>query len=126
MGYYTTVTGHFRIEPPIEGKELHGFDEEDIPFGFKAEIYEDRTEVEDGILLVRKLDWLGAYDDDFKAYSFEEDLQGLVSRFPGHKWIGCMEGEGEENGDMWRLYIRKDKVIRHAVKNMWPDPPEED
>jgi hypothetical protein len=127
MGYYTYVNGNFKIEPPIRGKELHDFnEEEDIPYGLVTEVYEERKDVEDGVLITRVMESVWTLDDSFKAYSFDDDLQKLVDRFPGHKWIGCVEGSGEENGDMWRLYIREGKVIKHTVKNMWPDPPEND
>lgn len=126
MGYYTTVTGSFEIVPPLKGKEMSGFTEEDIPYGLSGEIIETHKEVDDGTLVIRSLEHIYADGDSFKAYTFENDLQAMVSRFPGHKWVGRVQGEGEEQGDMWRLYIRDGKVIRHEVKNMWPEAPPED
>lgn len=127
MGYYTTLSGEMRIEPPAKWSEIKDspcIDSEDRLVWIEVE--ETREETDEGTLLTKKGVRVITYDDSVKAYDIESEFREIAALLPGHKFVGCIEGDGEESGDMWRCYIRKGKVIEHKVKSMWPDPPEDD
>ena len=128
MGYYTQMRGGFKIEPPLTHKELRGTDQKfqsrnELVF---LEVIDDEIETEDGIIHSKSADRVAVYEDEGKCYTIDEDLRELVEAFPGHKFTGCIEGEGEESDDVWRLYVRDGKIIKHTVEALWPDPPADD
>jgi hypothetical protein len=60
-------------------------------------------------------------DDSFKVYSLMEDVQKIVSDFPDHTFSGYLYVEGEENDDMWRLYVKDGKAIQVKPEIVWPE-----
>lgn len=44
-----------------------------------------------------------ASEDECKWYGHEKDMINLSKQFPD--MIFCLEGDGEERGDMWRKYF---------------------
>ena len=127
MGYYTSMTGELQIEPPAKWSEIK--DSLYLQVGkelFHIEVEEVEVVCDEGLLITKRGVAVIPYEEGTKAYTVDEDLKELVDSLPGHKFVGCIEGEGEENSDMWRLYVRNGKVIKHTVRAQWPDAPEED
>jgi hypothetical protein len=57
-----------------------------------------------------------------KWYECEEDMKAL-SRDNPHI-IFLVEGEGEENGDIWRAFVKDGQWSYQKVQYTWPDPPD--
>lgn len=147
MGYRTVVAGEITITPPLTQAEMeavdvvsrhhylperwigttrrHNRDEEVLDIAVRVEIdahYEGdelRTTIT-GVALV------GSWDDEFKAYYIEEDLQTMVNTFPDHSFSGSLLLEGEDNLDIWRLAVHNGHdVVVLRPKLVWPDGTEE-
>ena len=58
--------------------------------------------------------------DSWKWYDHDEDMVKLSLRFPEYTFI--LEGEGEENGDLWRTIYHDGKLERLNVKIVYEKP----
>jgi hypothetical protein len=128
MGYYTTMTGEFRIEPPLIWNQIKDgrFTDSREPYEFHIKVVEEEIDTPTGTLTKRTGVAVLPNEQGIKAYEANIVLQDIVNAFPEHKFIGHIQGEGENNTDMWRLYVRSGKVIQHEVECVWPDPPDGD
>lgn len=139
MGYYIHTSGDLKIEPPLTMKELRehpewlGFNDTDgkgnvIRWAGRTVmvVTEDEHEnTDDGVLIRRQGVSVKIWSDELR--DFEDDLQRLVDTFPGHRWVGRIDVEGDENLDVWRVFVRGGKVIRTKPEIVWPpDPPEDE
>ncbi len=129
MGYYTNLSGKMLIEPPLTWEKIKDskyITSDAWPLGIKVK--SESIETETGTFDKKSGVEVTIPEDSLKeAYTIDEDLQELVCAFPGHRFVGVIEGSGEEDADMWRLYVRHGKVIRTAVQVSWPEaPPYED
>lgn len=86
MGYLTNY--NLKTKPYKEGL-IQEFLDEDNAYGFD----------EDGNTV-----------DAVKWYTHEEDLKNFSLKHPNILFI--LDGEGEENGDMWLLYVKNGKSQR--------------
>ena len=112
MGYYTTFT-------------LNCYDNH-------ANSFDISFETELGKALTAALHEINPYyfDDDFdlktlsydswKWYDHDEDMVKLSLRFPNYTFI--LEGEGEENGDLWRTIYHDGQLERLNVKIVYEKP----
>ena len=128
MGYYTTLSGELRIEPPLSWTEMKGsryleFEGENGFSVLKIDVLEREIEIDEGTLLKREGLRVVPYGDSTKAYNIKDNLNGIIAAFPDHRFVGCIEGDGEEQGDTWRLYVRSGNVIEHKGVVSWPDEP---
>lgn len=129
MGYSTYVTGAITITPPIPWSEVEdspfvtldrAWVERDVRFHI-AEAFENGA---DGVVLSwRRADAVvPAHEDSYKAYDINEHLQELVDAHgAGRVFSGYLSGEGEDNDDMWRLYVRDGRAVRVKPEIVWPD-----
>ncbi|MEV4227264.1 DUF6205 family protein [Streptomyces bobili] len=128
MGYYTSVTGEIRIEPPLTWAEIKsnpllpetegGRSEYDV----RLRIDEETVETDEGQMIRKTCSALvPAWDDSFKAYHLIEHVQFMVDTFPGHTFSGRLDCEGEENGDLWRVVIRDGRAEKVTPRIVWPD-----
>lgn len=53
-------------------------------------------------------------EESMKWYSHEKDMKSFSKKYPGY--IFLLEGEGEENGDLWREYFKNGKSHRIHAK----------
>ena len=103
MGYRTRYT----IKPLTPGVELDFvlavLEELDVP-GFER--------------------WVGSLImSDFSWYEHEEDMAKLAARFPSTTFQ--LSGEGEEAGDIWRMYFRHGREpVTQRARVVFDDPPE--
>ena len=112
MGYYTTFT-------------LNCYDN-------RANSFNISFETDFGKALTTALHEInpGYFDDDFdlktlpydswKWYEHDEDMVKLSIRFPDYTFI--LEGEGEENGDLWRTIYHDGQLERLNVKIVYEKP----
>lgn len=113
MGYYTQLSGQIEITPPITMDEVREKGYEDFDHGSAKFMIE--------------VDYLGkSYispytDDSVKAYSIIKELQEVVDSFPESTFEGFILGEGEENSDIWRLYVKDGEVFQVNASICWPD-----
>ena len=113
MGYYTSVTGLITIDPPITWGELYdtpwAAGEDDYEHDVQLQIVSTYEETDEGTL-ERKFATaiVPASEDGYKAYRIEEHLQDILTRFAvdGRTFRGYLQGEGEDNEDVWRLSVR--------------------
>lgn len=107
MGYYTYVSGDISFTPPLTEEEI--------------EVIEAAMEQEQIFGMTVELDKIVPYDDEFKAHNFEEDLQLVVNMLPGREFFGFMEGQGEDNDDVWRVRIEDGTVQKQKAVMTWPE-----
>ena len=97
MGYYTSFK--FKV---IEGDE--------------SLIKEFRKENENAKYAV---DEYGDTNDSCKWYDCEKDIVSFSIKHP--KIIFMLEGEGEESGDIWKLYVQDGHVQNCRAKIVFPE-----
>lgn len=59
-------------------------------------------------------------DDSLKWYDHDEDMVKLSLRFPDYTFI--LEGEGEDNGDLWRAVYHNGQLECLNVKIVYEKP----
>ncbi len=128
MGYYTTVTGELRIEPPLTWGEIKdnpflpdtpaGLAEYDV----RLRIDEETVDTADGQLTRKTCAAIEPrWDDSFKAYHLVEHVQTLIDAFPDRTFTGRLECEGEDTGDLWRVIVRDGRAVKIEPRIVWPD-----
>lgn len=133
MGYLTRVNGRIAITPPLPWGAIRDsayISTDDCPFvGTSVAIHveTERTETDEGTLTVRTGTAItGAHGDGgapYKAYDIVEDLQKVIDQFgEGRTFTGYLQGEGEDPGDLWRLYVVNGRAVEVKPTIVWPDP----
>jgi hypothetical protein len=59
-------------------------------------------------------------DETFKWYDWESDMVAVSDKFPD--WLFTLEGEGEDNEDVWCAYFLAGKRVVHKMPK-WTPPP---
>ena len=126
MGYLTSLSGYLNIEPPLTYAEFKGspftsFETDDGADILALTVEEHDVETVEGTLTVKTATAIEPYEDSVKAYDIEEKLQRIVDAFPGHAFTGCIEGDGQDQGDVWRLYVRNGRVVKIEPTITWPE-----
>lgn len=57
--------------------------------------------------------------DQIKWYDCQEDMLRLAEKYPTITFL--VEVEGEESGDLWRLYVRGKEKLRVKPAIVWPE-----
>lgn len=144
MSYETNVTGEITIDPPIPWGAIR--DSAFVPHRARgdAEI-QDRKEraklmrdvcfklerlevdVEDGKLTRIRAVALVPTHSNYAGDSgkvIERHVQEVIDAFPDRTFSGRINGEGEENGDMWRVKVVAGRAIRFFPQVVWPEESE--
>jgi hypothetical protein len=79
-------------------------------------IKELREENEDA---EQALDEIGRTNGECKWYDHEKDLKEFSLKHP--KVLFTLDGEGKENGDIWKLYVKNGKSQRAKAEMKFPD-----
>lgn len=122
MSYNTRVTGEIRIEPPLTWREF-----KDSPFAgddldVKLHVEAETVDTDDGPLMRKTAAALiPSWEDKYKAYNLVAHVQQAIDAFPGHTFIGRLECEGEESGDLWRVVFRNGRAVKVTPRIVWPD-----
>lgn len=121
MGYYSHVYGEITFDPPLTHEDVEGLDVGEGIFRFR--VFETETTVMGGVLKSKGSCAIEtAYEDEIKAYDVEGDLNRLITQLPGRVFRGEFRIEGEEQGDMRRVFIDMDhKVVEWRPTITWPD-----
>jgi hypothetical protein len=132
MGYTSIVHGEVVITPPLTAVELRAAGltgltrTSSIPgdqASLRVRIEEEDRETDEGVLRVtRGVALVVAYQDEFRAGSLERDLQTLIANWAdGHSFSGVLVVSGEDQGDVWRLVVEADEVVREDARLTWLD-----
>lgn len=128
MGYITHVEGEFAITPPLTWPEFK--DSEFAPHNITdsydpdltLRIAEESVDTDDGPLLRRTATALVMREiDEYRAYNLLNQVQKAVDSFPGHRFTGRLDCEGERTGDLWRVVIRDGRAVKVEPRIVWPD-----
>lgn len=124
MGYNTRVTGEMRIDPPLTAAEVREWEAINRHPDVKLRVEESTVIVDEGELIKRTAAALvPAWEEPFKAYSLEGDVQTFLNLFGVERLSGYFECSGEEDGDLWRLYIVDGKSTKVEPQIVWPNIP---
>jgi len=130
MGYTSTIEGEFAIEPPLTYSEMQQLNfltkSQARSIGASICVHVDKREVETQEGILTKTEGVAIGDawggEAVKRYDIVNEIQSIINAFPGHEFSGCIEGFGEETGDLWRLYVVDRKVKRVEPQIVWPKP----
>lgn len=131
MGYTTRFIGQIDIEPPIPWGQIK--DSPFLPDNAKKRdgrdlmfvIDEERVDTEQGMLVVRSaVGLVSTWEDEARGYNIVEHLQEAVSVHGGYRFVGRIDCEGEDAGDLWRLCVKDGSAVRVQPRIVWPDDEE--
>lgn len=112
MGYYT----HFMLD--CYDNRANSFDisfETDLGKALTAALHEINPDYFDYDFSLMTLPY-----QEWKWYDHDEDMIELSKRFPDYTFI--LEGEGEENGDLWRNVYHDGQMESLYVKIIYKKP----
>jgi hypothetical protein len=123
MGYYSTVRGEVVFDPPMTYEEVESADDINGNCIFRFRVNETETPVAGGLLKSKSCCVIEPrWEDEVRAYTVKADLARLVSVLPGRTFTGEFRIEGEENGDIRRVFIDKDgQIVEWYPTLTWPD-----
>ena len=76
---------------------------------------EQLTKIVDCLNTITSYNWDESLEQGgVKWYDFDTDMLAVSEQFPS--LIFTLNGNGEESGDVWRLYYKNGKVQRDAVR----------
>ena len=107
MGYYTKydITMYPRMNDEDELKVMREI---------ASKIYnEDPTTISDD-----EAKW--CFDEHMKWYNHVNDMLDISKKFPNITFV--LEGEGEENGDLWVKYFNNGEVEECFAEIVYPQP----
>jgi hypothetical protein len=56
------------------------------------------------------IDYSHPFEDSIKWYDCEKDMRAYSKKHPNV--VFCVDGEGEESGDIWKAYFQNGKMFR--------------
>lgn len=127
MSYRTKVSGEIKFEPAIAGPIAATtlgpvqFDGARRPvYGLHAKLGEQVMPVAKAIVSSGR-EWR----DEEELLEHLDALLSIVNLYnDGEDTItGYLECQGEEAGDLWRVYVRNGQAVRVDPKIVWPDEP---
>ena len=133
MGYITTFSGCFTVEPPLTWAEIQqspswvghpnqrdrGFSRDF--YGTHLHITQEEVDTPEGVLIRRHCDLVTVEGDDLRANAVMNSLRRLASDFGAdHEFTGHLTAEGEENSDIWRVKIVGREVVEDHAVVLWP------
>lgn len=130
MSYYTYVEGEFAIVPPLTWDEIRRspFERASQPayladgIDLLLRVEEAPVETDEGTLVRRAGVALVMREiDEYREENLADQVQRVIDMFPGHTFIGRLDGEGQYNSDMWRIIIRQGRAMKVKAQIVWPD-----
>jgi hypothetical protein len=90
---------------------------------FRFQVFETETPVTGGLLKSKGCCVIEPrWGDEVKAYTVKADLAGLVDFLPGRTFTGEFRIEGEENGDIRRVFVDESGTVVEWYPTLtWPD-----
>lgn len=80
---------------------------------------QNKQEVIDAINDISGYEDEGAAYYSVKWYDWQDHIKKVSLKFPGY--IIILEGEGEEQGDVWKAYAKDGKLAVVHPETHWPD-----
>ena len=122
MGYYSSLSGQIDIDPPLDARELRTCVWLRPTANIHVEISETQVDTDDGVLTKKSGPTLVPYGEHTKAYDLEENVSAFVAEYAGsHRCNGSITVEGEDAGDVWRIRVVNNVVVRETARVVWPD-----
>jgi hypothetical protein len=126
MGYNTSVTGEITFSPVMKWAEIRQ-SRFNVPDPWKSdmlvrlEVAAETIETDDGESTARtSAALIPAIEDPMKAYALVEQVQDFIDKHgQGRKFYGYLECEGEEQPDMWRVYVRDGRAVTERAAILW-------
>lgn len=59
------------------------------------------------------------FDHEIKWYEHEKDMKAYSLKYPNT--VFCLEGEGEESGDVWKKYFKNGKSLYAKAKMIFEE-----
>jgi len=78
---------------------------------------DNTTDYEQELTETTKYDHL--FNDAIKWYDCEDDMKAYSKKHPNT--VFCIEGEGEESGDIWKAYFKGGKMFKTKAKLVFED-----
>lgn len=149
MGYNTYVTGSITMTPPIGWAEYQARPEPLTPGRHSyrhTETSADTERIEVGSVALavdaaRTVDTEGVervtrqitaivprYDEPYKAYDLTTGINQVLADFgrtpdgTPRTFTGCLDGNGEDSPDLWRLYIRDGQAVYVTAEITYAEP----
>ena len=134
MGYYSQVTGAIGIKPTIPHSIVvdlinagYAPDEKGNYRGDKDAMLQydvNTSETAEG-RLTSYSGWaiVGSSEDSYKVYTLMKDVQAIVNMLGTeiYRFLGYLEIKGEEQGDLWRIYVKDGKAVEVKPTIVWPE-----
>jgi hypothetical protein len=124
MGYYTQYSNEIEITPPIpygKVKDTPFIVKDDGFWGYTGkDVMFDISEDIEGKRFARAI--VPVQEDEYKGYNIVEHVQEIVDMFgDSHNFSGYLNAEGEETGDLWRLYVINGRATAIKPTITWPE-----
>jgi hypothetical protein len=132
MGYISDVSGEIYINEDVKVKHLQNLITSKLAKTLAGKMpldhcvfvdYEQNfEEVEDFTIVRFTASEIKPTDSSMKAYGIVAEVQKIVDILgDGYTYSGYIELNGEEPGDLWRIYIRQGKAVEVQPKIVWPE-----
>lgn len=123
MGYNSTFTGGFNIDPPLNHLEIDKA-EEILCGNLELRLNKSKVDTPEGILVKRDCSYADGPEESGKYYDFQEKITEFVDHFSkDHKFSGEIVQYGEDNEDITGYGIKDNKVRtkRAVITFVWED-----
>ena len=129
MGYGQRVTGHFTIVPPLNAEEIRRYPEFYYARARTSRPYQEcyldverhttTTLLGETVTLSCPRVLIISPDEDLSRPGLDEQLQSIVSAYPGHRFTGFLQLTGED-GDITRIIVENDAIREIRPVLVWP------
>lgn len=121
MGYYTSINGTITLSRELNHFETTTLLVKDMYGVYLQPAEISKIETPEGVFHKRVTKYVD-FELEGKNYGFEEEFRNFIAELPADVTAnGYVQGEGEEQGDVWRLYVKGREVRRVAAKLVWPE-----
>lgn len=132
MGYYSDVTDEIYISPDLKVADIRKLINLKLAKTLDGQIHYDHCvyvdyeqhlkDYEDYTAVKFIAPEIKPTNSNMKAYSIVEDVQKIVDTLgEGYMYSGYIELNGEESGDLWRIYVRNGKAVEVKPEIVWPE-----
>lgn len=132
MGYISDVTGEIYVNEELKVSDLQKLVSGKIAKSLGGKIpyehcvyldYEQTFEDAEDYTIVHFEDGvIMPTSGSMKAYGIIAEVQKIVDILgDGYTYSGYIELNGEESGDLWRIYIRQGKAVEVQPQIVWPE-----
>lgn len=120
MSYVSRFTGKLTIDPPLTWAELRedpAREQErqkllDLDHTFMIKVAESERDTPEGTLIAREgVEVVQVPFDELRGDGWEQEIQDIVSRHPGHRFVGTILRTGQDNDDIERVVCDGGPVV---------------